>query len=194
MKSFSLNGSVRTETGKKATKAIRANGNIPCILYGGGKVISTFVVTNNDVRKLIYTPEIFVVELNIDGKAYKAIMQEAQFHPVNDKVLHIDFLEVSENKPVVMKVPVVSVGHAEGVKAGGKLIQNVRRLRVKAVYTDIPETLEINVESLGLNKSIQVKDLSFDKLELLDNPQNVVLTVKPTRAAAAAMAAAKNAK
>lgn len=194
MKSFSLNGSVRTETGKKATKAIRANGNIPCILYGCGKVISTFVVTNNDVRKLIYTPEIFVVELNIDGKAYKAIMQEAQFHPVNDKVLHIDFLEVSENKPVVMKVPVVSVGHAEGVKAGGKLIQNVRRLKVKAVYTDIPETLEINVESLGLNKSIQVKDLSFDKLELLDNPQNVVITVKPTRAAAAAMAAAKNAK
>ena len=194
MKSFSLNGSVRTETGKKATKAIRANGNIPCILYGCGKVISTFVVTNNDVRKLIYTPEIFVVELNIDGKAYKAIMQEVQFHPVNDKVLHIDFLEVSENKPVVMKVPVVSVGHAEGVKAGGKLIQNVRRLKVKAVYTDIPETLEINVESLGLNKSIQVKDLSFDKLELLDNPQNVVITVKPTRAAAAAMAAAKNAK
>ena len=121
-------------------------------------------------------------------------MQETQFHPVNDKVLHIDFLEVSENKPVVMKVPVVSVGHAEGVKAGGKLIQNVRRLKVKAVYTDIPETLEINVESLGLNKSIQVKDLSFDKLELLDNPQNVVITVKPTRAAAAAMAAAKNAK
>ena len=194
MKSFSLNGTLRPETGKKATKAVRANGNIPCILYGGGNVISTFSVTNNDVRKLIYTPEIFVVELNIDGKAYKAILQESQFHPVTDKILHLDFLEVSENKPVVMKVPVVSVGHAEGVKACGKLIQNVRRLKVKAVYTDIPETLQVNVETLGLNKSIQVKDLSFDKLELLDNPQNVVLTVKPTRAAAAAMAAAKNAK
>lgn len=194
MKSFTLNGKLRSELGKKATKAVRANGNIPCILYGSGKVLATFEVTNNDVRKLIYTPEIFVVELNIEGKAYKAVMQEIQFHPVKDTVLHIDFLEVTENKPVVVKVPVVSVGHAEGVKAGGKLIQNVRRLRVKALYTNIPETLEINVENLGLNKSIQVKDLAFDNLELLDNPQNVVLTVKPTRAAAAAMAAARNGK
>lgn len=194
MKSFALNGKTRTEFGKKATKAVRANGNIPCILYGGGQVLASFEVTSNDVRKLIYTPEIFVVELNVDGKQFKAVMQELQFHPVTDKCLHIDFLQVTEEKPVVVKVPVVAEGHAEGVKAGGKLIQNVRRLRVKAVYTNIPETLNINVESLGLNKSIQVKDLSFDNLELLDNPQNVVLTVKPTRAAAAAMAAAKNGK
>lgn len=194
MKSFALNGTLRKELGKKATKAVRANGNIPCILYGNGNVIATFEVTNNDVRKLVYTPEIFVVELTIDGKSYKAIMQELQFHPVKDTILHIDFLEVTENKPVVVKVPVVSCGHAEGVKAGGKLIQNVRRLKVKAIYTNIPETLQVNVESLGLNKSIQVKDLSFENLQLLDNPENVVLTVKPTRAAAAAMAAAKNGK
>ncbi|MCQ2193278.1 MAG: 50S ribosomal protein L25/general stress protein Ctc [Paludibacteraceae bacterium] len=194
MKSFALNGTLRKELGKKATKAVRANGNIPCILYGNGKTIATFEVTSNDVRKLVYTPEIFVVELTIDGKSYKAVMQELQFHPVKDTILHIDFLEVTDSKPVVVKVPVVSVGHAEGVKAGGKLIQNVRRLKVKALYTNIPETLQINVETLGLNKSIQVKDLSFDNLELLDNPQNVVITVKPTRAAAAAMAAAKNGK
>ncbi|MCQ2206607.1 MAG: 50S ribosomal protein L25/general stress protein Ctc [Paludibacteraceae bacterium] len=194
MKSFALNGALRTETGKKATKAVRAEGNIPCILYGAGKVIATFSVTNNDVRKLVYTPEIYVVELNIEGKSYKAIMQELQFHPVKDTILHIDFLEVTETKPVVVKVPVVSVGHAEGVKAGGKLLKNVRSLRVKALYTNIPETLEINVENLGLNKSIQVKDLSFENLELIDNPENVVLTVKPTRAAAAAMAAARNGK
>lgn len=183
MKSFALNGTLRKELGKKATKAVRANGNIPCILYGSGKVLATFEVTNNDVRKLIYTPEIFVVELNIDGKAYKAVMQEIQFHPVKDNVLHIDFLEVTDSKPVVVKVPVISEGHAEGVKAGGKLVQNVRRLKVKAIYSNIPETLVVNVENLGLNKVIQVKDLKFDNLELLDNPQNVVLTVKPTRAA-----------
>lgn len=190
MKSFDLKGTsrqVKAEGGKQAVKAVRAAGNIPCILYANGGVTATFQVAVNDVRKLVYTPEIFSVNLDIDGKKYTAIMQDLQFHPVKDTILHIDFLEVGESKPVTIKVPVKPVGHAAGVKAGGKLIQNVRRLAVKAIYTDVPECLEINVEELGLNKSIQVKDLSFDKLTLLDNPQNVVLTVKPTRAAIAAM-------
>lgn len=186
MKSFDLKGTLRKELGKKATKATRENGNIPAILYGNGKVAATFEVSNNDVRKLIYTPDIFVVNLNIDGQAHKAIIQELQFHPVTDNLLHIDFLEVDDKKPVTMKVPVKAEGHAAGVKAGGKLVQNVRRLKVKAVYTNIPEQLIINVENLELNKTIQVKDLAFDNITLLDNPQNVVLAVKPTRASAAA--------
>lgn len=191
MKSFDLKGTLRQGLGKKATKAVRATGNIPCVLYGNGDVIATFEVTNNDVRKLVYSPDIFVVNLTIDGKAYKAIVQDLQFHPVKDNILHIDFLEVKEDKPVVMKVPVKPEGHAAGVKAGGKLVQNVRRLKVKALYTNIPEQLVVNVEELELNKTIQVKDLSFENLALLDNPQNVVIAIKPTRATAAAAAAAK---
>ena len=190
MKSFDLKGTLRKELGKKATKQVRANGNIPCILYGNGKVTATFEVAANDVRKLIYTPEIFVVNINIEGTVYNAIIQELQFHPVNDSILHIDFLQIDESKPVVIKVPVETEGHAEGVKAGGKLLQNMRRLKVKAIYTDIPEKLTINVEKLELNKTIQVKDLSFDKISLLDNPENVVVAVRTTRAAATTDAAA----
>ena len=190
MKSFDLTGKTRQELGKKATKAVRTSGNIPCVLYGNGKMTATFEVSNADVRKLIYTPDIYTVNLTIDGKKYTAIIQELQFHPVKDNILHIDFLEVDDKKPVVVKVPIKPVGHAAGVKAGGKLVQNVRRLKVKALYTQIPEFLEINVENLELNKTIQVKDLSFENLTLLDNPQNVVLAVKHTRASAAAAAAA----
>ena len=190
MKEFQLKGTSRKEVGKKATKAVRKSGNIPCILYGNGNVISTFQVTKNDVRKLVYTPEIFSVNLDVEGTKAVCILQEIQFHPVTDEILHIDFLQVSADKPVVMKVPVAPVGHAEGVKAGGRLVQNLRYLKVKAVYTDIPEKLDVNVEHLGLNKTIQVKDLSFDKLTLVDNPQNVVIAVRATRASAAAAAAA----
>ncbi|MGL4493145.1 MAG: 50S ribosomal protein L25, partial [Tannerellaceae bacterium] len=125
MKVFQLAGSLRTETGKKAAKAIRNNNSIPCIIYGG-ETVSQFTVEKEAVRKLIYSPEIFLVELTIDGKTCKAIMKDLQFHPVTDAVLHIDFLEVFEEKPIVIDVPVVLDGLAEGVKAGGKLSLEMR--------------------------------------------------------------------
>jgi large subunit ribosomal protein L25 len=182
MKTFALNGTAREQLGKKATKADRVNGTIPCVLYGGSEV-THFTVAEGDVRKLIFTPEIFLVELTIGGKKANAIVKDLQFHPVSDRVLHIDFLEVFTDKPVAMNVPVKLVGLPEGVKMGGKLSQEMRYLKVKAAYTAIPENLVVNVENLALGKTIQVGALSFDGLEILNNPNNVVAAVKLTRAA-----------
>ena len=187
MKTFELKGTARPEVGKKASKSARANDAIPCVLYGG-KEIAHFQIEAKDVRKLIYSPEIFVVALDLGGKKANAILKEIQFHPVKDTILHIDFLEIFDNKPITMAVPVKLNGLAEGVKQGGKLTQEMRTIKVKALYKNVPERLEINVENLGLGKTIQVGSLSFDKLTLLDNAVNVVAAVKLTRAARGAMA------
>lgn len=187
MKSFQLNGSLRPELGKKASKALRGGANIPAVLYGG-ESITHFTVTQDAVRNLVYSPEIFVVELNIDGKAVKAVLKDIQFHPVTDVILHMDFLEVNETKPVAVEVPVVLQGHAEGVRAGGKLALEMRKLKVKAVYTEIPEKLFIDVTNLGLGKTIQVGALNFEGLELLNAKNAVVCAVKLTRAARGALA------
>lgn len=194
MKTFQLEGKGREVAAtsadqKRALKAMRKNQEIPAVLYGGEKVVH-FAVTAESVRKLVYTPEIFAVELNIDGAKTMAIVKDIQFQPVTDAILHMDFLEVSEKKPVVMEVPVVLEGHAEGVKAGGKLTLRMRKLKVKAVYTQIPEKLVINVDSLGLGKTMQVGSLSFDGLELMNAKNAVVCAVQLTRAARGAQAAA----
>lgn len=182
MKTFSLSGTLRSDLGKKGTNAVRNAGNIPAVLYGGEQN-TNFQVVAGDVRKLIYTPEIFVVDLTINGKTTKAILKDLQLHPVTDKILHIDFLEVFENKPVQINVPVRLEGLAEGVKAGGKLQQNSRNLKVKALINDVPEKLIVNVEALTLGKTIQVGELSFPNLELLTSKSAIVATVKATRAA-----------
>lgn len=182
MKSFKLEGVSRPDLGKKAAKAIRGTESIPAVLYGGEDVVH-FTVSQEAVRNLIYTPEIFVVELSIDGKEVKAILKDIQFHPVTDAILHLDFLQVTESKPVVVEVPVVLTGHAEGVRAGGKLALEMRKLKVKALYTEIPEKLTIDVTSLGLGKTIQVGALNFGGLELMNAKNAVVCAVKLTRAA-----------
>jgi large subunit ribosomal protein L25 len=185
MKTYDLSGSLRAQEnlGRKGVKAIRANGEIPAVLYGSKSENINFQVSVADVRKLIYSPEIFLVNLTVDGKAHKAILKEIQFHPVQDAILHIDFLEVYEDKDIVMEVPVKLEGLAEGVRLGGKLSQDMRKLKVKGNYKDIPEVLSVNVENLGLGKTIQVGALSFDKLTILTSPVNVVASVKSTRAA-----------
>lgn len=192
MKVFSLSGSSRTDLGKKATKALRKEGSVPAVIYGDdSKAATHFTVKASDVRKLIYTPEIFLVDLTIDGKPCKAILKDLQFHPVTDNLLHIDFLQVFENKPIVIEVPVVLDGLAEGVKAGGKLSLDSRKLKVKALYNNVPEKLHIDVTNLALGKSIQVGQLAFDGLELLNAKNAVVCRVQLTRAARGAMAKAK---
>ncbi len=185
MKTFELKGSLRTDLGKKATKAFRKQDAIPAVIYGGENSTDAihFSVQAGDVRKLIYTPEIFLVDLSIDGKAYKAILKDTQVHPVTDAILHLDFLHVFENQPIVIDVPVVLDGLAEGVKAGGKLSLDTRKLRVKALYSQVPEKLHINIEHLALGKSVQVGELSFDGLELLNAKNAVVCRVQLTRAA-----------
>ena len=182
MKTFDLTGSKRESTGKKATKGCRKESLIPCVLYGGEEVVH-FTVAKEGIRKLIYTPEVFIVDLSIDKKKYTAILKDTQFHPVSDALLHVDFMQVSKDKQVVLEIPILLEGLAQGVKDGGKLSMNMRKLKVKGLYKDFPERLVINIENLGLGKTIQVGNLSFDKLELMNVKENVVAAVKLTRAA-----------
>lgn len=214
MKTFELSAQPRVELGKKATKALRAAGQIPVVLNGGeivdlpysgtleagqkiveigngkGLVTTDLVVTNDAVRKLVYTPEIFAIELDVNGQKKNAILKDIQFHPVKDTILHIDLLEVNDKKPVIIEVPVKLEGHAEGVKAGGKLSLSMKRLKVKAIYTAVPEKLVINVDNLGLGKSLAVGDLHFEGLELVNAKNAVVCAVQLTRAARGAQATA----
>lgn len=187
MKSIEVKGTVRqiaerSSEQSRALKEIRRNNGVPCVLYGGAENVH-FTVTNDMLRNLVYTPDIYSVNLNIDGKEIKAILKDIQFHPVKDSILHVDFLEVIDGKPVVMEVPVQLEGLAEGVKEGGKLTLQMRKLKVKALCDNIPEKLVINVSHLGLGKTIKVGELSFEGLELLNAKDNVVCVVKLTRAA-----------
>lgn len=214
MKVYQLAAQPRTDLGKKATKALRGEGLIPVVLNGGnivalpyagtlkpgekiveigngkGLITTDLVVTNDAVRKLVYTPDIFAIELDINGEKHMAVLKDIQFHPVKDTILHIDLLEVREDKPVVIEVPVKLEGHAEGVKAGGKLSLSMKKLKVRAPYTAIPERLVINVDNLGLGKTMQVGDLHFEGLELVNAKNAVVCAVQLTRAARGAAAAA----
>lgn len=217
MKKYALNAEPRVELGKKSVKALRKEGKIPAVINGGaivelpyngtlkegqklveidekrGIITTDITVNADDVRKLIYTPDIFEVDLNVKGEEIKAVIKGLQFQPVKDTLLHIDFLQVYPDKPVVMEVPVKIEGHAEGVKAGGKLTLSMRKLKVKAVYTDIPERLVVNVDSLGLGKSLAVGDLHFEGLELMNAKNAVVCAVQLTRAARGAAAKAAEA-
>ena len=219
MKTFALTAAPRTNLGKKATKALRAEGKLPAVVNGGEVVtlpyegalkegqkvveiaenksantkkaiITTDVVINKeDVRKLIYTPEIFVIDLTVNGETKKAVLKDIQIHPVTDEILHIDFLEVNENKPVVMEVPVALEGHAEGVKAGGKLTLSMKKLKVKAIYNAIPEKIVVNIDNIKLGQSLKVGALHYEGLELINSKNAVVCAVQLTRAARGQQAA-----
>ena len=182
MKSFDLKGTSRTEVGKKSTNELRKNNGIPCVLYGIEKEAKAFSVTTDAVRKLVYTPDIHVVNLTIDGVECKAVLKDIQFHPVKDTILHMDFLQIVEDKAIVMEVPTVLTGLAAGVKLGGKLQQAIRKIKVKAVYANIPEKLVVDVTELALGKSIKVGELSFEGIELVTPAQTVVCSVAATRA------------
>ena len=196
MKQIAISGTSRAALGKKATKEVRKNGHVPCVLYGekkdenGVPVSIHFEVDEKEINKLIYTPHIYLVDITIDGVDHKAILKEVQFHPVKDNVLHVDFFEVHAEKPIVMGVPVVAKGLADGGRAGGRLMMMVRKLQVRALYEAIPEKLEVDVTSLQLGKSIKAGNLSFEGLELVTPKEVIVCTVKMTRAAMGAAAAA----
>ena len=214
MQLFALKAEARENLGKKATKALRAQGLIPVVLNGGsivelpfngtlaageklveignnkGLITTDLVVSQEAVRKLIYTPDIYAVELEFNGGKKMAVLKDIQFDPVKDTVMHIDFLEVNDQKPVVVEVPVKLEGHAEGVKAGGKLTLSMKKLKVKAIYTEIPERVVVNVDNLALGKTLQVGDLHFEGLELMNAKNAVVCAVQLTRAARGAAAAA----
>lgn len=185
MKSYNLSAKPRQEVGKKATRDQRRQGLIPVELYGGEQN-RNLLVSKKEVRNLIYSPDVHIVELAIEGEeAVKCIIQELQFHPVTDEVIHIDLLQISEDKPIVIDMPVMLDGHAKGVRAGGTLIQRMRYLKVKGLYSDIPDRLHIDVTNLGVDEPIQVRTLSFDKLRLLNAGNAVVATIKSSREMAA---------
>ena len=192
MKEINVVGQKRSETGKKASKLMRKEGLVPCNLYGEKKGENglpealSFAVPMTELRKVIYTPHIYVINLNIDGAEHKAIIKELQFHPVKDTLLHIDFYEINEQKPITIGIPVKLNGLAQGVRDGGRLSLIVRKVNVTAKYQDIPETLDIDVTNLTIGKSIKVGDLNFEGLEMATSKEVVVCTIKATRKSNAA--------
>lgn len=197
MKEINVAGKKRTDTGKKATKELRKQGYVPCNLYGekkdanGNPEALAFAILATDLRKVVYTPHIYVVNLDIDGEKHTAVMRELQFHPVTDALLHIDFYEINEKKPITIGIPVKLNGLAQGVRDGGKINLAERKLNVTAPYKQIPEVLDIDVTNLQLGKSIKVGELSFEGLEIATPAQVIVCSVKATRASRSAAAAAE---
>ncbi len=192
MREISISGQSRTDLGKKASRDIRRQGLVPCVIYGvekdanGLPTAKSFTVTIKELSKIIYTPNVYIVNINIDGTTVKAILKDLQCDFVTDRPIHVDFYQITEEKPIVMEIPVKLNGLAEGVKAGGKLALNVRKLKVKALYTSLPDTLDIDVTELGLGKSMKVASLSYEGLEIITSKEVVVCAVRMTRAARAA--------
>ena len=182
MKTLAINVKERGNVGKTNTRALRNQGNVPCVLYGGEKQV-TFYAHENDFRKLVYTPDTFVVELSIDGTVTKAIMQDIQFHPVTDKILHIDFLEVFDNKAITVSIPVILNGAAIGVKNGGNLMFRRPKIITKGLVANLPDAIELNIEHLKIGMFTYIKDITVEGCELMAPGNSVVVGVKTARAA-----------
>src|SRR3954470_9562291 len=171
MKTVSLSGSPRANVGKVDAKAIRAKGHVPCVIYGAGEQIH-FSADARDFKNIIFTPETNLVNVEVGGKNYRTVLQEAQYHKINDRLIHADFLLVSDDKPVTVQLPVKTVGQAEGVKAGGKLIIKMRKVKVRGLISKLPESIDLNIENLSIGKSISAGDVNIDGITLL-HPKNI---------------------
>ena len=185
MKSVSISGSLRENVGKKDAKAQRSKGMIPCVIYGG-KDQKMFVVDEREFKNLLYTPEVKYAEVNINGDVRRAIVQETQFHAITDRLMHVDFLEVVDGKPITIEIPFKVKGTSPGVLKGGLLKKRVRKLKVRGLLENIPENITADISSLDINDMTKIGDIHIDNLELVDNPNKVVLQVVPTRGSAAA--------
>ncbi len=190
MKSIELKGSLRTETGKKISKKLRNEEQVPAILYGGEAPV-VFSVVAKDLKPIIYTPNVFVIKLDVNGTVYNAILKDIQFHPVSDTIIHVDFQQIFDDKKVTIALPVVLTGVAEGARQGGKLMLVTRKLRANGLVKDMPDTLDVDVTDLGLGKTRLVGDLKFENFQIVDPKSTVVAAVKLTRAARGAQAAAE---
>ncbi|MBK7626446.1 MAG: 50S ribosomal protein L25/general stress protein Ctc [Bacteroidales bacterium] len=183
MKTIEIKGSFRTELGKKSSKQSRKAGNVPCVIYGKEENIH-FQAPELSFKNLVYTPEAHLVKLVIDNKEFNVVLKDMQFHPVSDKILHADFVEIFDDKPVVISIPIKITGDSVGVIAGGKLSIKRRNLKVKGLPKDLPEHLTIDITNLKIHEGVKVGDLSFDKIELLDPKKSMVLTIATSRVAA----------
>jgi len=186
MESIALKASLRKETGKKSSKATRAQENIPCVLYGG-KANMNFFAAESDFRHLLFTPTVYIVHIDIDGNNYNAIIKDLQFHPVTDRLLHADFFEIADDKPVTVEIPVKITGSSKGVREGGKLMMDKRKVKVKGFTKDIPAEIEIDITELGVGKSIRAGEIiTGGKYDVVFAKETPIVSVRTTRAAAAA--------
>ena len=185
MQTIQINGTARKDFGKKFAKAARREGQVPCIVYGGSEEVA-FTVDAKELGQLIYTPNSYIIEINIDGKIVKAVMREVQFHPVREQILHVDFYRIQEGKPVAVNVPVRLTGNAEGVKIGGKLALSARKLTVKGLVEFIPDEIVVDVTPLKVGQTIFVGDLQHENLTFMTPATTAVCAVRVTRASRAA--------
>jgi len=181
MKAVFMSGSSRSNVGKKDAKALRVEGLVPCVLYGGDSQIH-FSVNATQFKPLLFTPDVHTVDLEIDGKAYKAVLQDIQYHNMKDNVLHADFLQLHENKPVIIQIPVRTSGNSAGVRAGGKLVTKLRKLKVRALLSDLPDFINIDITPLEIGMGVKVREVIAPGLTLLDAQTVDVVAVTATRA------------
>lgn len=182
MKSISIHGSARTAFGKKQTNKLRKQEMVPCVLYGGKEVIH-FSAAEKEMNSLFYTHHAYLVDIELEGKTYHAALQDSQFHPVSDELIHVDFKEIFEDKPVSITVPLVINGNAIGVRNGGKLRQRRRNLHISGLPKYLPDHLEIDITDLDIGKAISVSDLHYDNIEILDPHYVQIVAVISARAA-----------
>jgi large subunit ribosomal protein L25 len=180
MKSVSISGSLRENVGKKDAKAQRAKELVPCVVYGG-KEQHHILVEEKQFKNLIYTPETRYAELTVGDKKMNVIVKDAQFHPTTERMLHVDFLEVSDNKPITIAVPIKTVGTSPGVLLGGKMIKKFRKIRLSGLLKDMPEFVDVNIGGLELEQSIKIADITVPNIEVMELKQNVVILVSRTR-------------
>ena len=194
MKTIAIQAEVKQGTGRSISANARKEGKIPCVVYGGSGNVN-LLVAEKELNKFLYTPEVLIAEINIDGgKTVKALVQDSQFHPVTDATLHADFLELVPGQPVKVSLPIKAVGNSVGVRAGGKLKEILRKLRVKGMPENLPDYIEIDISDVNIGQSFRVNQLQLDGVEFLDAPNNVVVTVSATRATRQAEEAAAAAK
>ncbi len=181
MKSIAISGSQRENVGKRDAKELRYQGMIPAVLYGGATQ-THFAVSAADLKSVVYTPDVQFIDLDINGTTAQAIIKDMQFHPLTDEILHVDFLQLDENKPVTIEIPIRLTGTSPGVKMGGKLVQKLRKLRVKALPGDHLDTIEVSIEGLEVGKSVRVRDISVPNLTITNTPEDTILSITTSRA------------
>lgn len=192
MKSVAMSGSPRASVGKKDAKALRSQGLVPCVIYGGAEQV-TFSVDEKQFKPLVYTPDVHIVDIDVNGKKYQAFLKDLQTHPVTDKIVHADFVEIVSGKPVTLSLPVRTTGTAPGVKAGGKLLKKLRRVTAKGAIDKMPDTISVDISGMNISDTITVRDLSYDGITFLTPANSTIVTIQVTRNVAeeAAPAAAK---
>ena len=183
MQHIELKGQVREAGNKAAVKAVRRAGQVPCNIYGQGIENVLFTIDAQDLKTITHTPNSYIIDLELsNGTKMYAVLHEVQYHPVSDEALHVDFLAVTEDKPVTIEVPVMVVGHSEGVKMGGKLLVSSRKLRVSAMMNNLPDVLEVDSTHLMIGKQIVAGDLNFEGVSIVSPKATIICSVRPTRA------------